>query len=284
MGYNYFLLGSLYLGDSVQPIPQQPWTGGDISQYIDGTSISIGEAEPGKKITWLKPNGMNLLVADRVLLVNVSWEDLRQKGIVDGKKIVIDGYQFRLRLLQVGANPLASNEWNKVLKTTNISDSLWHWNRMRFFGSDVCGKGGYGAHCVVRGWYSANYWDDINKYKRYDHTGFRPALEPLGADDPFSNCTLDGEDFQLSKIPGSYSFCPVLRPYHKNVFADIPDGNQVKMYTAIQDGHPIQFSDKVQSLSGIELTDQYFGDEYLISWTVSNGVAVADKPLLVQYQ
>ena len=63
MGYNYFLLGSLYLGDSVQPIPQQPWTGGDISQYIDGTSISIGEAEPGKKITWLKPNGMNLLVA-----------------------------------------------------------------------------------------------------------------------------------------------------------------------------------------------------------------------------
>ena len=56
------------------------------------------------------------------------------------------------------------------------------------------------------------------------------------------------------------------------------------MYTAIQDGHPIQFSDKVQSLSGIELTDQYFGDEYLISWTVSNGVAVADKPLLVQYQ
>lgn len=61
----------------------------------------------------------------------------------------------------------------------------------------------------------------------------------------------------------------------------IPDGSHIKMYTAVQNGQPIQFVDKVKSLFGIKLTDQYFGDEYLISWTVSNGVAVADKPLLV---
>lgn len=35
-------------------------------------------------------------------------------------------------------------------------------------------------------------------------------------------------------------------------------------------------------MSQLELTDRYYGDEYLIPWTISNGVAVADKSLLIK--
>lgn len=37
-----------------------------------------------------------------------------------------------------------------------------------------------------------------------------------------------------------------------------------------------------QDIAQLEITDRYYGDKFLIPWTISNGVAVADKSLLIQ--
>lgn len=54
------------------------------------------------------------------------------------------------------------------------------------------------------------------------------------------------------------------------------------MYTFMESGHPICFGEPVKDAAKLTLTDRYFGDEYLIPWTISNGVAVANQALQQQ--
>ena len=83
-----------------KPIPQNPSYTGDIPQYDNIKAISIKEAE--QKITWIKPYGLNLLVADRVLMANASWEDLQRSGLDKGIPILVGGQRFLCRITQVG--------------------------------------------------------------------------------------------------------------------------------------------------------------------------------------
>ena len=56
------------------------------------------------------------------------------------------------------------------------------------------------------------------------------------------------------------------------------------MYTLLKKGRPVRMDTnrkgKYQDVSQLKLTDRYFGEEYLIPWTISNGIAVANKVLL----
>ena len=115
---------------------------------------------------------------------------------------------------------------------------------------------------------------------RQKNIGLRPVLEPMGSFSDDDNCTLDGVGFRLSSIPGTDIFCPVLRPTLSTVFADVPDGQKVKMYTITENGHPIHPNEMFKNATNLTVTDRYFGDEYLVQWVISNGVAVASKPLL----
>lgn len=90
MGYSIFKFGALYLGDKIQPIPKQPTENGDVPSYNNKAIISITSASRKENITWIKPDGLNLLVADRVLLTMVSWEDLDKNGFVTGKIVLFD--------------------------------------------------------------------------------------------------------------------------------------------------------------------------------------------------
>ena len=108
MGYDVFKFGALYWNDDVQPIPQNPSYTGDIPQYDNIKAISIKEAE--QKITWIKPYGLNLLVADRVLMANTSWEDLQRSGLDKGIPILVGGQRFLCRMPQVGLLG-DENEW-----------------------------------------------------------------------------------------------------------------------------------------------------------------------------
>ena len=47
------------------------------------------------------------------------------------------------------------------------------------------------------------------------------------------------------------------------------------MYTFTENGWPIHMDEPVKDPSKLTLTDRYFGDEYLVLWVVSNGIAVA---------
>jgi hypothetical protein len=192
--------------------------------------------------------------------------------MVSGKLIVIDGQFFNCRLLQVGKSDGVPNEWDKILDETGEDDTLWHWNNACFWGQEK--PTDVASYRAVRGYFSARYWSSSNATYRDVFVGFRPALEPLPSDTPTPNIKLDGIDFQLTSLPGG-NFCPILQPVNKDVFSDIMVGSEVRMYTFLNNGHPIPFGEPVKDASKLTLTDRYFGDEYLIPWTISNGIAVA---------
>ena len=166
---NIMKLGSLYLdGKSIAPE----------AKYQPGQAISFGETLPDMAISWVPVNG--LLIADRCLLTNVSWDDLDAQGLVSGKEITVQGFRFKIRLLKVGSEEGVPNEWDAALDTAGEDDALWHW-----YGKYFCGQEsvrGAASSRVIRGydsarsfyWLSSDYWDTS--------LGFRPALEPLSTD------------------------------------------------------------------------------------------------------
>lgn len=280
MDYDIFKFGVLNLDGKIQPVPQSLTDGDYIPQYDGKAAISFGASVSEEGITWIKPNGGNLLVSDCVLLASVSWEDLNENGFVAGKTVLFNGQHFRCRLLQVGEKEDVPNEWDKILDKTNIDDAFWHWKDAGFWGADISAYGTERALRVYRGYYSARFCDNLISASYRDvRLGFRPALEPLSPDNPTPNINLDGVDFQLNSLPGGKNFCPILNPIQGDVFKDISAGDKVRMYTFTEDGHPIHMDEPVKDPSKLTLTDRYYGDEFLVPWVISNGIAVASQSL-----
>ena len=280
MGYSVFQFGALYLDAKIQTIPKRPINDGDIPQYDGHAAIYIGPAKRKKGITWIKPDGLNILIADRVLLNKVSWKNLHEKGFVEGKPVLHNGNWFRCRLLKVGERENVRNEWDKVLDETGENDALWHWNEMYFFGTELSTDST--LTCAIRGYCSARFRNITTVAGQGMRVGFRPALEPLSSDTPAPNINLDGIEFHLSSIPGGEGFCPILQPTQNNVFKNIPVGDRVRMYALTENGRPVHMDEQVKDITKLTLTDRYYGDEYLVPWVISNGVAVAAKSMLKQ--
>lgn len=277
MGYDIFRFGAIFLNGNAQKIPKQPHWDGDIPEYNRVDSISIRLATGAGTITWIKPNGLNLLIADRTLLVSVSWDDLEKQQFVEGKDISIEDQPFRCRLPKVGAEEGVPNEWDQALNIAGEDNFLWNWDDMFFWGSEAAFLDN--TQRIVRGWVRARSWALSEPEHQKKDIGFRPVLEICPSYFPKANCVLEGMKFQLSGIPGSKDFCPILQPDCNDAFTHIPDGQAVRMYTITENGRPIHPDGTFQSKSQLKLTDKYFGNEYLVSWTISNGVAVADKAL-----
>lgn len=305
MGYDIIHFGTMYLSSSEQAVPRNPTTIGDIPEYhskqavprnpniiweyipeyhsmVRGAraGISFLPAISGPPITWIKPNGLNLLIADRVLLTRVSWKELNENGFVQGKQMEYGGQRFCCRLPQLGADEDIPCEWTDVLSVTGGDDSLWHWTDMFFWGSDAV-TWRKSANRAICGNGPTCRWDYAAESEIAEDIGFRPVLEPLGATEITPNCNLDGVNFHLSSLPGD-EFYPVLQPVQSNVFVDIPNGQQLKMYTLMEDGQPVHTGEQVKKSAKLTLTDRYFGDEYLVPWIISNGVAVASQSLKQQ--
>ena len=188
--------GTLYLDAEPQLIAQKPSAIEDIPVYNGEATISIGNSYRGNIITWIQPNGMDILIADRILLTKVSWDDLNKQGFVDGKEIYIDGMCFRCRLLNVGNIPDISNEWDDILDIASEDDGLWHWKGMYFWGQEASM---YGASLrAIRGYRSARHWSSGSAIDQSGIVGFRPALEPLGPENPLSGkeVVLEGQRFR----------------------------------------------------------------------------------------
>ena len=271
MGYNTFRFGSLYMEGVAQNFPQQPLPGGDIPEHDQlAHTIHVGATLPGMAITWVKPEGYNLLVADRVLLSNISWTNLATNRLIAGQETIIRGHRFRC-------------EWDEILDITGGEDSLWHWRDMYFWGREVSTV--FMSRRAVRGGQTARTWAAFTASQHTKNVGFRPVLEimPTNWDGLEPNCVLDGLDFCQKFIFDDKGVCPTLQPIKQNVFEGIPNKEKVRMYTLTEDGRPVHphgtWKDKVH----LCLTDQYFGDEYLIPWIISNGIAVADIKVSQQF-
>lgn len=281
MGYSLFQFGTLYLDDIPEDVPKNPINEGDIRPYQSNHQLRIRDNTSFNSITWIKPNGMGVLIADRVLLSAMSWKDVERLNLFPGRTFNIFGREYLCRLL-------SKKEWDTALDATSSANSLWHWEDMGTLTStaSVNAKGTQ-QHTFV-GRMTPNFFGAISDGMKSVNVGFRPILEPtrVRRSKAVSSCVLDGERFFMEQMPGEVNgFTPILTPALRPLFKQIPNGKVVKMYTLLYKEKPVHPNSKnnivitAREAECIKLTDKYFGDEYLIPWIISNGVAIASKAL-----
>lgn len=283
MGYTIFNFGALYVDGHAQRVPQQPVADKDIPVYDGHSNISIRRAAQKPPITWIKPDGMNLLIADRTLLTMVSWDDLNKNGFIKGQELAVGGHRFLCRPPQLGDSEREPNEWDKILDAAGQEDDvLWHWNKVAFWGrSKILNTS---SMLPIHGCYSSRYWTFDACDHQCSEIGFRPVLEILPALNIEPNCELDGQVFRLSSLSNGEVFYPVLQPIEQDAFSSIFNGKQIRMYTLLKNNKPVRMDSRqrrvFKDVSQLKLTDKYFGKEFLIPWVISNEIAVASRPLL----
>ena len=165
-----------------------------------------------------------LLICDRVILVNCSWNDLNGQGYITGKEVTIDGAKYKCRVLTGGTGPRTSgdyysggtptnNEWDRFItreevitglpapvssdldSTQNATDlnsthnQFWNWYYVYSWCQET--YSGNSSHRALRGYISARdyYWNASST--RHAFYGFRPVLEVLNTDPLISDSDRD---------------------------------------------------------------------------------------------
>ncbi|SKC67989.1 Ig-like domain-containing protein [Maledivibacter halophilus] len=244
-------LGALYKNGIAQNRPSKPWrissepvSGigvGDISDFeslIDMSKWTLGDtpSDSAKKLKWvkIKDGDKTLLICDRVILVNVSWNDLNSENYITGKTITIDGQQCKVRLLTGGSNkrndnyyaggtPI-DNEWDRFITreesisglpsptssdldtTRDMTDKnsthnqFWNWMGVYTWCQEVYSSNT--SYRAIRGGSSARWWFYGTASGRTGDLGWRPVLEILnsapllsGSDTNFGD---KNSDFQIT--------------------------------------------------------------------------------------
>lgn len=197
------------------------------SQYQPGQDIEFGN---GDNISWIVVNG--LLIADRPLLVNISWTDLEQQDLISGKAVTINGQRFLSRLLKVGIQEGAQNEWDPALDMVGEENRLWHWKRIGFWGQESTSL----PARVFRGYSSPRGWSSRSSGARDACIGFRPTLELLSSDNLVSEnrvCTIGGQSILYGKLLDTTGYDAIILPESVSMMAELDDGN---LYTKLPDG------------------------------------------------
>ena len=281
MAYETISMGSLMVGSQRVQISRNPSDIKSVKSYDGVSSIKIVNTCLGNKsaITWIQPNKQNILVADRILLRNITFDSLRANGFADGKICWIDGNRYICRLLQV-------DEWFKCLDASDSLCSIQHWKANDFWGKDgslfLCGEQTVLPHSVPHKWVDGGE-DDIKPF-----IGFRPVLVHLD----FSCFTakkiiLDEHCFCIradSDSANQGEFRPIISPAKGDfTFGNIPPCDiTLQMYTLLMDGVPVNTSRPAthKQNSTLSITDVFYGAEYLIPWRIFPDVAISESPLI----
>lgn len=300
LGYSTFTMGTLYLNS----VPQKTHSVREAWSFEGYNTFSIGNTEHKCALKWVNPDGMNVLVANRTLVSHVSWDTLNSPGFdyVNGHEILIDDLPFLCRMPYLGYAENDDSEWTRILEASGTDDNkVWNWGIEAFFGAEECT---YEADYLrpSRGINGALGWFVCSHSRAYQTTGFRPLLEPLPLDPNEHNLgkliELEGQQFYCSQ--GSLNtdyFYPELLPvktstdgsilFDLNTIGGWRDGSvscRISMYSLLMDGKPVPQrygqAPSYKKGSVIELTDKFFGEEYLITWSVGNGVAYPVHRLL----
>ena len=195
---------------------------GSISNYSFGNTPS----DDAKKLQWvkIKDGDKTLLICDRVILVNVTWNDLNSAGWIFGKEVTIDGAKYKLRSLTGGSNyrntsdayaggTPTNNEWDRFitreevitglpapvssdldsnLNSTDFSsthNALWNWAGVYTWCQETYSSNT--SYRASRGYNSARYWNDYTATYSTSNVGFRPVLEILNTDPLISDSDRD---------------------------------------------------------------------------------------------
>lgn len=194
--------GTLYLDDEKQKLPNDLIDFQDIPIY-KGQKIEIRDTDKNdeNKLSWVEINDNNkkLLICDRNILKEISWENLNEQNLAFGKVIVIEGKKYLLRLLSGYSE---NNEWDKyILNFSNIegipkctdydiaddveldseeklngdNNNLWNWYNFSSLTQSEYSKNQ--KLCIIRGFYSTMYSDQLDKNLKDETVGYRPVLE-----------------------------------------------------------------------------------------------------------
>lgn len=235
---NVVKLGSLYVGGVLKERPNKPWrtdatptdatTPGDITNYNNAGNelieIKDTHVTEKNKLQWVKvySGGKNLLISDRVILVNVSRRKLELQGLIHGREIEIDGGKYLIRLIEGGKGAKArgrgaspANEYDNFLcnqlgldglitpAPSDLDDTLtsadiisehnkmWNWYAVGTIARDLSSNEYTG---VTRGFSSPDSFsgggsnDSASKI-----SGWRPVLEVLNAPPTISSETTNNK-------------------------------------------------------------------------------------------
>ena len=232
-------LGGFYNNGAALARPTKPWRNdtepysgagrgnipsmsGDISNYSFGNTPS----DDAKKLQWvkIKDGDKTLLICDRVILANVTWNDLNSAGWIFGKEVNIDSAKYKLRSLTGGTGPRSTNDWysggtpannewdrfvtreevitglpapvssdlDSSLNSTDLSSAhnqLWNWMGVYTWCQETYSSNT--SYRAVRGYFSARRWFYFNATFSYPIVGFRPVLEILNTDPLISDSDRD---------------------------------------------------------------------------------------------
>ncbi len=124
-------------------------TGEDLSTVV---GLTAGTLCHSADITWLKfsHNYKTLLIADRAIRSEISWDNIQAQNLVKGKIVTIDDKYYLCRLIR-GSNTNPENgiggEWKDLIIkfTPNTEDSNWsnfyticQEIRSTYIGSRIC--------------------------------------------------------------------------------------------------------------------------------------------------
>lgn len=185
---------------------------GSMANYTFGDTPSAD----ANKLQWvkIKDGDKTLLICDRNILVNVSWDDLNGQGYVTGKTVTIDGAKYKCRLLTGGSNRRnndwyaggtpTNNEWDRFITREEVITGLpapvssdldtnqnatdfngthnqfWNWFYIYSWCQETYAENA--SYRAYRGYDSARYWFYTSSSYRLAFLGFRPVLEVLNTD------------------------------------------------------------------------------------------------------
>ena len=183
-------------------------------------------AAEANQLQWhkIQDGDKTLLICDRVILVNCSWNDLNSQGFITGKEVTIDGAKYKCRVLTGGTGPRSSNdyysggtptnnEWDRFItreevitglpapvssdldSTQNATDlnsthnQFWNWYYVYSWCQETYSENS--SYRANRGYVSARRWDYYDATDRRANLGFRPVLEVLNTDPLISDSDRD---------------------------------------------------------------------------------------------
>ena len=183
-------------------------------------------AAEANQLQWhkIQDGDKTLLICDRVILVNCSWNDLNSQGYITGKEVTIDGAKYKCRVLTGGTGPRSSNdyysggtptnnEWDRFItreevitglpapvssdldSTQNATDlnsthnQFWNWYYVYSWCQET--YSGNSSYRAGRGFRSARNWGYYDATGQHANVGFRPVLEVLNTDPLISDSDRD---------------------------------------------------------------------------------------------
>lgn len=135
-------LGTLYMDGKALKNPKNPVIEGDITRYISGLRLKIGDSSSNTEelIRWVKWNG--LLVADRNILRDATWNQLNENFLFEdmpknnNKGIKTDGYPEYIMQSIRNSLHLYRNDTSRDNEIKDMSKDTIFYNVCRQYGID----------------------------------------------------------------------------------------------------------------------------------------------------